>query len=222
MATLDYKNSLGRYRRYLSNMQSQPLWNASFWVSLTILLVIVMVVFFLRPTMVIISGLLGQVREQKVLLERMDKKIETFRLAEEGLDQARDGQEVLKKVLPESPMWKELANTLFQIATDSGVTINRIEVGDIVLAGKNIEEVKAGGVVTDAKNQLPQGTEKITFSIDATGEYLQIKDILTKIEKLGRMMVIENARITKTTEGTLNLNISGMATFFKYVKEEET
>ena len=54
---LQYKNSLARYRKYLQVVQSQPLFVASLWVILSLLLVILLVVMAIRPTLVTSGGL---------------------------------------------------------------------------------------------------------------------------------------------------------------------
>jgi len=218
---IDYKNSLGRYRRYLSNLQSQPLWNASFWVSLTIILVLVMVVFFLRPTVITISGLLGKKREQEVLLVRIDNKINLLKEAQTNYYQTSDGQKVLAKVLPDESLWRELADSLYQIATNSGVTINKVEVGNVLIKGNKIEVSSGSNTPENALNILPTGVEKVVFRLDLKGEYSQIKECLFKIETAGRMLLINNARISKSIDGTLSLNLEGYATFFKYQKEQK-
>lgn len=218
---IDYKNSLGRYRRYLTNLQNQPLWNASFWVSLTIVLVILMVVFFLRPTLVIISGLLGKVREQKELLVRIDNKKNLLKEAQTNFSQTKDGQAVLANVLPEESMWPEVATSLFAMATDSGAVVNRVEVRNVLVQGNKIEISGSVNSPEDQKTKLPAGVEKVTFNLEVTGEYAQFKEILAKIESAGRMLLINSARINKGKDGTLSLNISGYATFFKYQKEQQ-
>ena len=218
---IDYKNSLGRYRRYLSNLQSQPLWNASFWVSLTIILVLVMVVFFLRPTVITISGLLGKKREQEILLVRIDNKINLLKEAQTNYYQTSDGQKVLAKVLPDESLWRELADSLYQIATNSGVTINKVEVGNVLIKGNKIEVSSGSNTPENALNILPTGVEKVVFRLDLKGEYSQIKECLFKIETAGRMLLINNARISKSIDGTLSLNLEGYATFFKYQKEQK-
>jgi hypothetical protein len=217
---IDYKNSLGRYRRYLSNLQNQPLWNASFWVSLTIVLVIIMILFFLRPTLVIISGLLGKVREQKALLVRIDEKINLLKEAQTVYSQTSGGQEVLNKVLPEESLWKEMANSLFQIATDSGAIIKRVEVDGVLVQGVKIEEESRVRVPEKQQIKLPVGVEKVDFRLEVDGEYAQIKECLAKIEQSGRMLLISSATINRNKDGSLNLIVSGYATFFKYQKEE--
>jgi len=218
---IDYKNSLGRYRRYLSNLQSQPFWNASFWVSLTIILLLVMVVFSLRPTLIIISDLLGKVREQKTLLVRIDDKINLLKEAQISYNQTSEGQAVLANVLPGEPLWRELADNLYQIATDSGVTIVKIDVGDVLIKGSKIETSGDIKKPNDNKNKPPAGVEEVTFGFDVEGEYTQIKECLYKIETAGRMLLINNARINKNKDGTLGLSLEGYATFFKYQKEEK-
>lgn len=175
----------------------------------------------MRPTLVIISGLLGQVREQKNLIMRIDTKINLLREAEASYNQTKEGQEVLARAFPEQPYWKELADFLAQIASDSGVIVSKIEVGNVLVTGKKIE------TTTDIRNQaitkskLPEDVETVDFLFEASGEYFQVKEILRKVEDVGRILIINSAKINKNKDGLLLLSLDGDAAFFNYKQEQK-
>jgi len=213
---IDYKNSLSRYRRYLMTVQNEPLWNASFWLSLTIILIIVMIVFFLRPTLTTIASLMGQTREQRVLLLRMDQKIATLKQAEDTYNQTKDKFVFLSQVLPEDPMWRELAESFQTIASDSGAIVEKIDVSDIQLQGQTIVTGNVDRTSTDNKQlKLPEGVEMVKFSLIINGNYEQFKNFLKKTEAVGRLLVINSARISKNKDGSLNMVIDGYAAYYK-------
>lgn len=213
---IDYKNSLGRYRRYLYSLQNQPLWNASFWLSMTIILVILMVVVFLRPTLITIASLFGQSREQQELISRMDKKLELLKKANENYLAAETKLEFLNQAIPRESRWVDLADELAQTASDSGVFAKEIKVENVVLKGT--EMIPTADAKTKAKSapeeKLPSGVSKVKFSILAEGDYLQFLNLLESIHLSGRITILDNAKINKQKDGVLTLTIEGYAVFF--------
>ena len=104
---LSYKGGLSRYRRYLQLLQEKPLWGASLYVVLTLILILTMLVFALRPTLITISGLLGQTKKLQETSDRMNHKIAEVQKAAEALDLARDRMGLLDEALPAKPLWSE-------------------------------------------------------------------------------------------------------------------
>jgi tetratricopeptide (TPR) repeat protein len=82
MATLQYKNSLSRYRKYLQTVQNQPLLKASLFLILSLVLVIILIATALQPTLTTIADLIGQISKQKTLEQKMDAKISALQEAQ--------------------------------------------------------------------------------------------------------------------------------------------
>lgn len=216
---LDYKNSLGRYRRYLANLQNQPLWNESFWFGLTITLIITLVLLALRPTLVKIASLMGQKREQKALLSRIDGKITNLGLAETNLNQVKTGLEILDQVLPKTSQWAELTDKLVLITSEVGVEVRNLEIKEVVIQGQPIL-ASASQVEQAQVSTLPDGAQKVIFRLEVTGVYTSLKELLQRIENEGRLMVIDSVKINRLKDGSLNMAIDGTAVYYMPAKEK--
>lgn len=204
---LDYKSSLTRYRRYLQLVRSRPLFTTSMWVILSSILVIVLLVVALKPTLVTISGLLGQIRQQKEISVKLDKKISLVQQAITEMNSVADVQPLLENALPENADWSVIATTLAQIATQSGLVVSDLVIDKIPL-GPN-EPL----VTSDQKYvpQVPQGIIPIRFTLTLAGDYTQMRKVVSDLEGWGRVIMITSIDISTDKKGVLIMVLEGEA-----------
>jgi Tfp pilus assembly protein PilO len=195
---LDYKSSLSRYRRYLQSVQSQPMWTASMWVVLSLILMIVLVVLALRPTLVTISTLFGQIKQQTEIARKLDEKIMSVRKATDALEAVREKIPLLEEALPESPKWETLVTTLESIIAEQGMTTTSITVDKI-------------SQPTEAeKSVMPAGVLPVKFLLVGNGSYEQIRGTIERVEKMGRLVLFRNIVISQNKDGSLGLALDGV------------
>jgi Tfp pilus assembly protein PilO len=205
---LDYKSSLSRYRRYLQLVQARPLWTASLWVILSLILLIALVVLALRPTLVTISGLLGQIKQQKEISRQLDEKIANVEKALTRLDEVSPKIPLLDKMLPVESDWSSLAANLEKIATESGLVMESVTIDKIPLVpGEQTAEMG------QTESQLPAGVMPVKFIFAASGEYTQIREMLSDLENLRRVSILSSVEINTNKDGSLRLVINGEAGF---------
>lgn len=210
---LDYKSSLSRYRRYLKVVSEKPLWKASLFTILSLALIIVMVVFALRPTLVTIASLGGQIKQQQQVADKLRAKIATVQVAGEQLDQAKTREHLLATGLPILPEWEDWADRVTAMASESGVQIVYMTFGEMPVAGKMVTEVKTT-IGTQEPVTLPEGVAGISFSITVKGEYLQVKQLAAEIEALRRLAILSNIQVDRESDGSLVSVISGAISYF--------
>jgi Tfp pilus assembly protein PilO len=203
---LDYKSSLSRYRRYLQLVQSRPLWAASLWVILSLVLLIVLLVLALRPTLVTISSLMGQIKQQKEISRQLEEKISKVEEALAGMDAVSEKIPLLDEMLPDTPNWSNLAADLERMATESGlvlesVTIEKIPMAPVEKTTDNNEDI----------SRLPAGVLPVKFIFAASGEYTQMRQMLSELENLRRVLILSSVKIDTTKDGGLRLLIKGEA-----------
>lgn len=201
---LDYKSSLGRYRRYLQLVQTQPLWAASMWVIMSLVLLIVLIILALRPTLVTISGLFGELRQQKEISARLDEKILKVRKAIDEMESVKPDLPLLQQVLPEQANWEILAEDLYRAATESGLDIMTISVEKVPLSPTEVTIDQQ-----QAKPLVPQGLISVRFSLSAKGNEQQILNTITTLQKMKRIILFSDVSIEQDKDGRLNLNVFG-------------
>ena len=206
---LDYKSSLSRYRKYLQLVQTQPMWTASLWVILSLILMIVLLVLALRPTLITISSLIGQIEKQREVAYKMDEKILEVRQAIEKLELARSQLWLLDEALPTEAKWSDLAQNLESMATDSGLQLTVVVVERVPL-GPNEPKSTSG---SQTKSSMPPGALAVRFNLSGKGEYTQIREMVAKLEKMRRLIMLESVVTDIDKEGNLRVTIIGEVGF---------
>ncbi|MBI2008361.1 type 4a pilus biogenesis protein PilO [Candidatus Amesbacteria bacterium] len=187
---LDYKNSLTRYRRYLQVAQQQPWMRANLYVILSLALVIILLISALRPTLITIAGLLGQINQNQKIERALDEKIGVVQQAEEVLQRVEPQLEIIDEAVPSDVMWGKFAQEVGQLATGSGirlesVVMNPIEGGD-------------GGKLV-----------MWNFTVSGDGGYANAKKFVDELEKMRRVVVVTTVDMLKTGEGEVTLSLAG-------------
>ena len=189
---VDYKNSLARYRKYLQVAGKRPLFRATLFVILSLLLLIILVFFALRPTFTTIGGLVGDIRTKKEILARLDAKISNMQKMVSTYQGIQNEIYLLDEALPIGSQFSVVGNYLQSIGAEN-----------INLSNINL-----------SSGTLPtEGLSEIGFSLSVTGSFSQIRDSLSKIENSRRLMSVTDVLISKNPSGILNANIKGTAYF---------
>jgi len=207
---LDYKSSLARYRRYVQLVAEKPLLQASLFVIFSLVLMIVLLVLALRPTLVTIAGLVGEIRQQKSLSDQLNEKILKVQEASAILSQNRQRLEVLDEAVPDRPMWLNMAEAVQSTASVSGLVVVDMEMGPIQISGSEPVTTKPKDQNAVAEESpMPVGVAGISFEMTATGDYGQIRQFLATLENLKRIVLLSEARIYKGDAGLLTVTVKG-------------
>lgn len=199
--TLDYKSSLSRYRKFLTATKQQPLWQASFVLILSLILLIVMLLLALRPTLITISTLLGQINSQQDIEQKLDAKITALQQAQTLLSSIQSKLSYLDNGLPTAANLGIWAETIKTIASGSGVAITSFSLEDIPLSK-----------MSTASAQLSNLT-KVNFKISIGGDYPQLVNFIDTLEKLPRLAVLTGVQILRQKDGSLNMEAGGNINF---------
>lgn len=218
---LNYKSSLVRYRRYLAAAEADPVWRASAFVILSLLLLLFMILFAIRPTVITIAELVSQIQIQTELSQKLATKIENVRDASEILSQQRDNLPLLDQAIPKKPIWQEWINSIEKLATASGLVIKSVDAGPINILGKPVVVATINNAVTTAEAPVvPKGVTPINFTIVAEGDYLQVKQFVENFEKLRRLTIVSDIQIAKNKLGVIETTIKGAIGYMPSLTEK--
>lgn len=178
------------------------------WVIMSLVLLIVLLVLALRPTLVTISGLFGQIEQQKLISARLDEKILSLRQAISEMEAVEPDLQVLSDAIPENQNWDVLAGELYKAATESGLEITSVSIDKIPMSPTEpvSDQVQVSSLV-------PKGLIPIRFSLSAVGSEEQILNALMKIQKMKRLALFPSVAIEEDKDGRLNLTVSGEASY---------
>ncbi len=192
---LDYKSSLARYRRYLQTVQQQPMWQASLYVILSLGLVIILIFSALRPTLITIAGLLGQIKQESEVETKMDKKIALIQEARQAYSQVEERLNLLDEAVPTKLAWSGFVKRVDRYASESGVQLRSISVGPV--AGEQVKIITGSNL------------SGMDFNAIVVGDYLAIKEFVSRLMNSRRMLVIEKVAISREAESGLTAGVTG-------------
>lgn len=183
---------MSRYRKYLEVVRQRPLWQASFYAVLSLVLLIILLLSALRPTLVTIAGLLGQINQEKALEQRMDEKIKTVQTTALEYQKIESRLPALDAALPDSIQWADFADGIYQTATGGAVKLQLISLSP------------------STNQKLPTGVSGMQFSVSATGSYSDLKNFAGSLAKLKRVLDWTSLTISNSKQSGLTLTASGV------------
>lgn len=191
MATLDYKSSLGRYRRYLAVATKQPMVRASLFLILSLILLIGLLLLALKPTLITISALLGQITTQKEIVTKLDEKIVEISQSQQVLAQNQSRLFLLDQALPTRPSLQEFDKALEEQASASGIQLSGITFVKVSFSGKNADNIE--------------------FTLTASGQYKEIRGFVEVLESLRRLAHLDSVIIASNDkDNNLTLTVKGI------------
>ncbi|GEM_PF-4171136 len=174
MAQLDYKNSLTQYRRYLTAVREQPMFAASLWLVLSLVLVIVLVSAALRPTLVTIASLLGEIGQQSEVERKLDKKIAAVTAAQAVYLKNESRLSALDEALPVGKKYAAWAQRIEGLAA-------------------------VGWTLTDGKDF----TISLTGDFSGLRQFLATVENLRRLVEIENVQLSKGADLTLTIKGVL-------------------
>lgn len=196
MPPLSYKNSLSQYRRYLAALRERPLLAASLFLVLSLILIIILLVVALRPTLVTIAGLLGEIEQLRQTDTQLDEKVTHLTAAGSLYTQLQPRLEILNQALPTSAQVGAWTQTLPPLASASGVTLVQVSLTEVGIS------------------PAPEG--EMSFSLTASGDYFQLVEWLKALENLRRLTLVKTARFSPGEDGRLQLAVTGTIPIANY------
>ncbi|MEK9200957.1 MAG: type 4a pilus biogenesis protein PilO [Patescibacteria group bacterium] len=197
----DHKDNLAAYRRYLKTMEEKPGLRDSAFLILSLILVIFLSAFALRPTLVTVASLFGQIREQKMIANQLNKKIQNLQVASDLMETEKERLALLNQALPNTPNVSQWVESVQQLSIESGVVVESLSLGNTVF-GRQIQPEKIEVVKTN-------------FSISISGDYDQVESFVTGLEDFLRITIVTDLRLSRNQEGQLSANVKGAIAYEK-------
>lgn len=204
-------------------MKERPLWTESMWLIMSLILLIVLVVLALRPTLITIGNLMGQIKKQKEISVQLDAKIAQVQQAISTMNSVADKMYLIDDALPIKPNWNIMMDSIAVIATASGgasesatatsgaFMVNNIFIDKIPLKINEIV-IKSG---QQYKPLVPEGVIPVRFTIMGKGEYTQMRQIVARLEKMRRILMLSSVSVdTNKKDGSLELTVIGEAGYY--------
>lgn len=211
---LPWKQEYHRYRRYFINLSSlyqkkEVIVYAG--LTLSVFTIAFFVLFALKPTISTIVSLVSEINTKKELDQKLQSKINNIGEAQNNYNANSQTLALVDEVLPADPSMEGFSWYLETLLQQEGLTIKNINYDPVVFSGKTATKILPGDT----------GLREVNFSFKTSGIYESLKDTLTKLENLRRLVVIDTFSLAQTgTEDlqTLNLNVTGRIFYLPPVK----
>lgn len=197
---LNWQTEYHRYRRYFIDLRRFyriKKIHVYTQVVLSLLATSFFLFFAIKPTLVTITGLLREIKDKKLVVQKLEEKIEQLSLAQREYQLIQPELYLLDQALPKDSQISLLIKQIETLALKSGVIPEVVQYASVNLKG------------------VPQSDkpEEISFSMTMAGGYQELKVFIESLTKLRRVILIKDFSFKPSLEEpqflTLNLNVRG-------------
>lgn len=200
---INFQTYYRRYSRYFKNINRFYL-NKKIRVYTEAVLTLFAIAFFLgfaiRPTVITITSLIKEIKEKKEVSNSLENKINALTLAQQNYQAVEKDLFLVDQSLPLSPSLNELIRQVEALSLKNGVGIEGFQFSNIELKKTKSSEEK-----------------EIEFNLVVYGEYQNLKNFLTDLINLRRLINFDNLILKerKKESGELVLSLRGKAFFME-------
>lgn len=204
-----------RYHRYFTNLARfyhQKKVRVYTGTVLSIFTIAFFLLFAIKPAVVTIAGLVKKINDQKLVSEKLEKKVQALTQARKNYLAIQADLNLVEQALPTKPEISYFLKELEALTRQAGITLNTAQFGQI-----DLKEKKA----------ITQKTPKeIGFNLTTSADYQKLKNFLQILGSLRRTVLINAFGFTtsKKEEGEakpLGLAVQANVYYLAEPKENE-
>ena len=174
----------------------KPEIKASVEVILSVFTVTFLLLVAVRPTLATVAELRKKIEDYEIVDKKLSSKIAQLTLAEEDLRENSSSMYLFEKAVPDNFDYADLSKRIEIVAVENGVNLESLNFSRTDITGEKVTNDKK-----DKKDDFIEGEFVMRFSL--SGEEVKIVNFLEKIEKLDRMLMLENVSIKKVEDKEL-------------------
>lgn len=198
-----------RYRHYFINIgqfYQQKRVRVYTEIIFSILAITFFLFFAIKPTLIIVTGLIKTIDDQKTVSKKLEEKINSLSSAQRAFAEIQPELYLLEESLPPNASVSIFTKQLEALARKSQVKIGSLQMGQAIIKGE-----KDGGK-----------TKELTFNMSVNGSFANLQSLLQSLSSLRRLIAVDSFffKPSKTEADTLTLGINGK-TFYLLEEENE-
>lgn len=189
----------------LSTFYAKPVAIVSLELLLSLILVIFMGFFAIKPTLTTMSDLIKEIEDKKKLTQQLDQKIAALGSAQALYLSMEDRLPLLDEAIPSQPQLITSLKIIEKLATENNV----------VIQGLSVNTIPDENVPTASGDQLTR--VPLPTTINVTGEYLAIRAYVEALKNVRRSIVIDTVTFNieeNRGDKKLNANITVNLPYF--------
>lgn len=158
--------------------------------ALTVFLVLFFIIFAIRPTVLAITSLLGEIESRQILNEKMTVKINSLVSAQNSYFSAEEKLSLLDEYYPEKFEVAQGASQLFGVALDNSILIENFSANNLTFPDVTLEK----GL--------------IDFNFSGSGSYEDVMNFINDLYSSRRAIFIDSYSLSPVkAEDTIDPNI---------------
>lgn len=174
----------------------RPEIKASVEVILSVFAVAFLLLVAVRPTLATVAELRKKIEDYEIVDKKLSNKINQLTRAEKNLRENSASLYLFEKAVPNNFDYAGLAKRIEIVAVEEGVILESLNFSRVDITGEEVTDEKK-----DKKKSFIEGEFTLVFSLN--GEEVKIVSFLEKIEKLDRVIKLENVLIKKVEDKEL-------------------
>lgn len=189
---------IGYFNTYIAKYYDTPKKKSYTFLGLSLGLVIIFVAFAIRPTFSTIIELRQKLREGQKANKSLDEKITSLSAAQETYAKIEDDLLLLSAAVPGDKKIVDFLNKVNLLASSNELIV------------ETLEYKKSATSLTQTENAGAEKGNTLEFTVSGKGDYGKIKSFTERLEKMQRLVNIENAEVArKEGEEKLEFTVVG-------------
>jgi len=175
------------YKKFLETskkISQQPLFKASTETILTFVIITIFIFTAIKPTLTSLVGLRKKIKEREEVNKTLAFKIKSLEKAENIYSEIYPFLTAVNNALPLKANFQRFASKINNLAMDNGLTIHLVQFNEFDIL----------------KSKQEQKTTFLTFEIIAVGSFKQINRFITQLEKVDRIVEVDQVEIIEEKE----------------------
>lgn len=215
------KKNYTRYREFFLNIwrlyNTKPSLKIYLELILSISTIAVFAVFAIKPTVLTIIDLNKEINAKEESVLKLKQKVKNLQIANNILQTEESKLLLIDQAVPSNPTPETLIKQMETLASQSLVQLLSFSISEVNLVGKKEIKKKSSDLIS-----LPEGSSELSFTFSATGQYINLLNLVKGMENLRRPIKIDsfllNANVSETNKD-LTLTIAGRVPFIYYEKK---
>jgi len=197
----DQANKIVKARFYQS-LAKDPLARMSVEFIATVFFIVVLFIVAIRPSFVTISKIQNSLDLLNTFNSSLLTKIDTLKKLTILYQNNKQKFDLLDTAIPQQPDFSVLEKQIRYLVNQNNFEILSLTFTQIPLIGSVDNDIKnTDNLANDASNT-------ITFNLAASGDYESIKNFISQLQTLNRLVTIQNFTISQSMTNTNELNFA--------------
>lgn len=188
--SLSLNNQFSRVKplyEYLKKQRENYRFIRSVEISATFVLVSFFLVFAVRPTVLTISSLWGDIQAKQVLKTQLKTRIDNVVKAQDVFSQVQERYQIINDSLPDRPQYSQAAQQIQQTGNNSGLNVDSF---DYI-------------VQTDDKNPIAPYVKNYQISLNLNGSFSSAVQMISNLLQNRRLINISSISIGISGSGDI-------------------